>query len=61
MNAALAGRTRADWEARLIAAGVPAGPVQTVGEALSHPQARAMDMVVDADTAAGGRRPMIGP
>jgi crotonobetainyl-CoA:carnitine CoA-transferase CaiB-like acyl-CoA transferase len=60
MNAALAGRTRAEWEALLVAAGVPAGPVQSVAEALSHPQARAMDIVVDADTADGGRRPMIG-
>jgi crotonobetainyl-CoA:carnitine CoA-transferase CaiB-like acyl-CoA transferase len=60
LNAALAHRTRAEWEALLSAAGVPAGPVQSVGEALSHPQARAMDMVVDADTADGGRRPMIG-
>lgn len=60
MNAALASGTRAEWEAALVAAGVPAGPVQSVGEALSHPQARAMDIVVDADTADGGRRPMIG-
>lgn len=60
LNEALAGRTRAEWEALLTAAGVPVGPVQSVGEALSHPQARAMDIVIDADTAAGGRRPMIG-
>ena len=60
LNAALAGHSRAHWEARLSAAGVPVGPVQTVGEALSHPQARAMDMVVDAQTADGGQRPMIG-
>jgi crotonobetainyl-CoA:carnitine CoA-transferase CaiB-like acyl-CoA transferase len=60
LNAALAGHTRAYWEAKLDAAGVPAGPVQSVGEALSHPQARAMDMVIDARTADGGERPMIG-
>jgi crotonobetainyl-CoA:carnitine CoA-transferase CaiB-like acyl-CoA transferase len=60
MNEALAGHTRAEWEALLVAAGVPAGPVNTVGEALSHPQARAMDMVVDATTANGDSRPMIG-
>ncbi|MDM0083600.1 CoA transferase [Variovorax sp. J31P179] len=60
LNAALAGHSRAHWEALLSAAGVPVGPVQTVGEALSHPQARAMDMVVDAQTADGGQRPMIG-
>jgi crotonobetainyl-CoA:carnitine CoA-transferase CaiB-like acyl-CoA transferase len=60
LDAALAGHTRAHWEALLSAAGVPVGPVQSVAEALSHPQARAMDMVVDAQTAEGGQRPMIG-
>ncbi len=60
VNAALADRTRAQWESLLAAAGVPVGPVQSVAEALSHPQARAMDIVIDADTADGGRRPMIG-
>lgn len=60
LNEALAGQTRAHWEALLSAAGVPVGPVQSVGEALSHPQARAMDIVVDAQTADGGQRPMIG-
>ena len=60
LNAALAGHTRAHWEALLTAAGVPVGPVQTVEEALSHPQARAMDIVIDAQTADGGQRPMIG-
>ncbi|NML46110.1 CoA transferase [Ramlibacter sp. G-1-2-2] len=60
IDAALAGQTRAHWEATLSAAGVPAGPVQSVAEALSHPQARAMDIVVDAQTVDGGSRPMIG-
>jgi crotonobetainyl-CoA:carnitine CoA-transferase CaiB-like acyl-CoA transferase len=57
---ALSGRTRAEWELAFRAAGVPVGPVQSVAEALSHPQARAVGMVVDAATAAGGTRPMIG-
>jgi crotonobetainyl-CoA:carnitine CoA-transferase CaiB-like acyl-CoA transferase len=60
LNAVLAGQTRAHWEGLLSGAGVPVGPVQSIGEALSHPQARAMDIVVDADTAGGGQRPMIG-
>lgn len=60
INGALAGGTRAHWEQLLNAAGVPAGPVQSVAEALSHPQVQAMDMVIDAETAAGGTRPMIG-
>ena len=47
MNGVLGGRTRAEWIAALDAAGVPAGPVHSLGEALSHPQTRARGMVVD--------------
>ena len=47
MNAVLATRTRAEWLDAFDAAGVPAGPVNTMQEALSHPQARARGMVVD--------------
>ncbi|HVL55457.1 MAG TPA: CoA transferase, partial [Burkholderiaceae bacterium] len=43
---ALAARTSAEWVDALDAAGVPAGPVHSVGEALQHPQVRARDMVV---------------
>lgn len=60
INAALASGTRLHWESVLNAAGVPAGPVHTVDEALLHPQARAMDMVVDAETSNGSRRSMLG-
>ena len=60
LNEALALRTRAEWEERFVAAGVPAGPVQSVAEALTHPQSRHLNMVVDAATAAGGTRPMLG-
>ena len=47
MGAVIATRTRADWIAIFDAAGVPAGPVHTIGEALAHPQTRAVGMVVD--------------
>ncbi len=47
MNAVLRQRTRAEWQAAFDAAGVPAGPVHTVGEALSHPQTLARGMVVE--------------
>lgn len=47
MNAVLATRTRAEWTQLLDAAGVPVGPVHTVGEALTHPQTLARGMVVD--------------
>jgi crotonobetainyl-CoA:carnitine CoA-transferase CaiB-like acyl-CoA transferase len=47
MNAVLATRTKAEWIAAFDAAGVPVGPVHTIGEALAHPQTLARDMVVD--------------
>lgn len=47
MNAVLKTRSRADWSTALDAAGVPAGPVHTIGEALTHPQTLAREMVVD--------------
>lgn len=47
MNAVLVTRSRADWTAALDAAGVPAGPVHSIGEALTHPQTLARGMVVD--------------
>ena len=47
MNAVLATRTKAEWIERFDAAGVPVGPVHSIGEALSHPQTLARGMVVD--------------
>jgi len=47
MNAVLATRSKAEWMRAFDAAGVPAGPVHTIGEALTHPQTLARGMVVD--------------
>jgi crotonobetainyl-CoA:carnitine CoA-transferase CaiB-like acyl-CoA transferase len=47
MNAVLATRTRAEWIEAFDAAGVPVGPVHSIGEALAHPQTQARGMVVD--------------
>ncbi len=47
MNDVLGTRTRAEWIAALDAAGVPAGPVHSLGEALTHPQTLARGMVVE--------------
>jgi len=60
MNAVLAQRTTDDWLAAFDAAGVPAGPVHSVGEALSHPQTHARDMVVELDHAQAGRTRALG-
>ena len=55
MNAVLVTRSKAEWIAAFDAAGVPAGPVHDMGEALSHPQTLARGMVVDLE------HPQAGP
>lgn len=60
MNAVLRTRTRADWQAAFDNAGVPAGPVHTVGEALSHPQTLARGMVVELEHPQAGLTRAIG-
>jgi len=60
MNAVVRQRTRAEWQAGFDAAGVPAGPVHTIGEALSHPQTRARGMVVELQHPQAGTTHAIG-
>lgn len=45
IQAVLAGQPRAHWEAVLGAAGVPVAPVQTVAQAIDHPQTQALGML----------------
>jgi len=44
----------AAWCARFDAAGVPAGPVNSAGQALEHEQTRAVGMVIDVPDGEGG-------
>lgn len=60
MNTVLRTRDRADWQAAFDAAGVPAGPVHTIGEALTHPQTLARGMVVDLHHPQAGATKAIG-
>ena len=53
-------RTRDEWIAAFDAAGVPAGPVHSIGEALSHPQTLARGMVVDVAHAEAGAMKALG-
>ena len=45
LDAAFASRPRAEWTARLLAAGVPCGAVRTVEEVFADPQTAAREMV----------------
>ncbi|HYF59466.1 MAG TPA: CoA transferase [Burkholderiaceae bacterium] len=60
MQAVLGTRDRDDWIAAFDAAGVPAGPVHSVGEALSHPQVLARDMVVELEHPVAGATRAVG-
>lgn len=59
--AKIAERTKAELTARLEAAGVPVGPINTVPEVFADPQviARGMRVDVDAPAAAGGKVPAV--
>jgi crotonobetainyl-CoA:carnitine CoA-transferase CaiB-like acyl-CoA transferase len=54
-------RTTSDWLARLEAAGVPAGPVLSIGEMLTDPQVLARDMVVEVEHSRLGPMKTLGP
>ena len=60
MNAVLATRTKAEWIVAFDAAGVPVGPVHSIGEALAHPQTLARNMVVDLTHPEAGATKALG-
>ena len=60
MNAVLRTRTRAAWIAAFDAAGVPVGPVHSLGEALTHPQTLARGMVANLVHPEAGATKAIG-
>jgi len=56
----LSTRTRNEWMAAFDAAGVPAGPVHSIGEALTHPQTLARGMIVELEHAQAGPTKALG-
>lgn len=60
IEAELARAPVAEWCARFDAAGVPAGPVHSAGQALEHAQTRAVGMVIDVPDGHGGMARGIG-
>jgi formyl-CoA transferase len=53
-------RTTDAWLEALARAGVPAGPVASIGEMLEHPQTLARDMVIDVEHVTLGRVRSLG-
>ena len=57
---ALASRTSAEWALDLSAAGIPAGPINTIDVALAHPQVQYRDMVLSVEHPTEGTVRMVG-
>jgi crotonobetainyl-CoA:carnitine CoA-transferase CaiB-like acyl-CoA transferase len=57
LSEALATQTRAHWQERLEAVGVPCGPVQTLDQVVAHPQTEALGIL---QTLPGGTLQTIG-
>jgi crotonobetainyl-CoA:carnitine CoA-transferase CaiB-like acyl-CoA transferase len=54
-------KTYEEWEAILIAAGVPVGAINTIADLVDHPQVRARGALVDSDHPTAGRVRVVGP
>lgn len=61
LDAIFVTRTTAEWLERLEAAGVPAGPILSIGAMHADPQVRARGMVVAVDHPEAGRVETLGP
>lgn len=60
MESVLRHKTSAEWMEQFDAAGVPVGPVHSIGEALSHPQVSDRGMVVELDHPRAGKTRALG-
>jgi len=55
-----AGAPLADWSQRLLAADIPAAPVNSMAQAFEHPQAKARELLYYCDHPVEGRIPQLG-
>jgi formyl-CoA transferase len=60
IETSLAGRTTADWVDRMLAAGVPAGPIYDFAQVFADPHTRARHMIEDVDHPVAGRVHTLG-
>ena len=61
LTAAFRSRPAQHWIDAALAAGIPAGPINSVGEALADPQVRARGLVQTLTLGDGSAAPMVGP
>ena len=61
LQAAFWTRTYDEWEAELLAAGVPVGAINTIDQVVDHPQVRARGALVKSDHPIAGDVQLVGP
>lgn len=60
LGAIFASRSAQEWTERLVAAGIPCGPINTVDKVLANPQVLARQMVVELTHPTGGPLKLVG-
>ncbi|WP_433887216.1 CaiB/BaiF CoA transferase family protein [Pseudomonas vranovensis] len=60
LNAALAAKPVSAWTEHFAAAGLPAGPINRVDQAVAHPQVAERNMLIDVDDPQVGRYRLVG-
>jgi crotonobetainyl-CoA:carnitine CoA-transferase CaiB-like acyl-CoA transferase len=60
IETALAAKGSSEWAEELARAGIPAGPINSIGAALAHPQVRWRDMVLTTEHPTAGTLRMAG-
>ncbi|WP_421998177.1 CaiB/BaiF CoA transferase family protein [Reyranella sp.] len=60
LESVLKGNTTAHWLAILAKAGVPAGPINNIKQALEHPQVAARNMLIEVPDGSGGTLKLAG-
>jgi len=53
-------KTYEDWEALLLAHGIPVGAINTIDQVVTHPQVQAREMIVETEHPVTGRVKMVG-
>jgi crotonobetainyl-CoA:carnitine CoA-transferase CaiB-like acyl-CoA transferase len=53
-------KTYADWEAILLASGIPMGAINHIDKVVEHPQVKAREMIVESDHPVAGNVRIVG-
>ena len=61
LQEAFLGKTYAEWEELLVAAGIPVGAINTIDKVVDHPQVAARGILVETEHPVAGKLRLVGP